>query len=316
MKVLRPFLLGACLSLWCTMVACVNKDSTHTYVLDEVDLVPEGIAYSPTTQLFYLTSIAKSKIITVNEAGVQVDFVGPGKGFTPGVGINIDERNSSVLALGGYYLDDQTRTTLFRFDLRSGKQLATYSITDGGRHFMNDLVLSQTGDVYITDTDAASIYLLKKGSDSLQLFLKTSEIEYPNGIAISDNDELLYVASSTGVRVIDLKTKEVLNGPDSVGVSQGIDGLEFYRGNLYAVQNGVPANGDNFRKLFLNARGDQVTKAQVIDYSLNLPLTFCIANGRAVVIDNSNLQFLDQRNYQITAPDSLRKTKLVSYQID
>ena len=43
------------------LFACTSKTPVE-YVLDEKDLVPEGIAYSEKKDAFYLTSVAKSKI--------------------------------------------------------------------------------------------------------------------------------------------------------------------------------------------------------------------------------------------------------------
>ncbi len=307
---LLPFLL--CLGLSCEK----KKD----FVLDEIDLVPEGIAYSEKDKLLYVTSIAKSKIITVSSTGQQKDFVTQADGYIPGVGIWVDDEKGQVLALGGYFMREKTESALFVFDVRSRKLIRKHSIEDGERHFMNDLVLTRTGDIYVTDTESSSIYVLKNGQRSFELFTRSSDIDFPNGIAVSDNDRKLYVASySKGVRVIDIATKRILNQEDSLSLSHGIDGLEFYKGNLFAIQNGVQKNGDNFRKLLLNKTGDAIVGVEVIDANnaaLNLPLTFCVADGNAVVIGNSNLQFLNQVTFKITAVDSLKKTRLLTYELD
>lgn len=122
-----------------------------------------------------------------------------------------------------------------------------------------------------------------------------------------------------GVKVLDISTKKILNGTDSLGVSQGIDGLEFYNNHLYAVQNGVGANGFNFRKLILNESQDKIVDVEIIDSGnpdLYVPLTFCFMENKAVVIGNSNLGHLNQETMQFSQSDTIPKSKLLVYEID
>lgn len=292
------------------------------YVLADAQLVPEGIAYSAKTRSFYVTSIARSKIVKVDRTtGKQEDFIGEREsGYQPGVGILADDERNRLYALGGYYLLKDSLAALYAFDLTTGNLVQKYEVPPTGEHFLNDLIMDKAGNLYMTDTKDSSVYRLTQGRDSLELFFKSPEISFPNGIAISDDNTRLYVASFPGgVRILDINTKKLLNGPDTTGISNGIDGLEFYRGNLYAIQNGVRANTNNFRKLVLNNNQDQITGVEVIDSNnprLELPLTFCIADDRAVVIANSNLQYWDQTTLQFNIkPDSLKKTKLLVYDL-
>ncbi|MEM7382363.1 MAG: hypothetical protein AAF361_14375, partial [Bacteroidota bacterium] len=59
----RIFILSVTACIW---IACKNNKPKENYLLDELDLVPEGIAYYSKQHKFFLTSIAKSKIITVD----------------------------------------------------------------------------------------------------------------------------------------------------------------------------------------------------------------------------------------------------------
>jgi sugar lactone lactonase YvrE len=301
--------------------ACQSK-LPKEYTLSDPQLVPEGIAYSAKTHSFYISSIAQSKIVKVDRfTGKQEDFIGKGAfGYQPGVGILVDDQNNRLYALGGYYLLKDSIAALYAFDLTTQKLLKRYDMPQAGEHFLNDLIKDQAGNLYMTNTKDSSIYWLKQNGDSLELFYKSKEITFPNGIAISDDNAKLYVASFPGgVRILDLKEKKLLNKADSAGISNGIDGLEFYKGNLYAVQNGVQANTNNFRKLLLNNTQDRITGFQVIDSNnpeLELPLTFCVAGNQAVVIANSNLQYWNQTTLQFDIPpDSLKKTKLLVYEL-
>ncbi len=301
------------------IVACTSKAPSE-YILDEKDLVPEGIAYSAMKDAFYLTSVTKSKIITVDRmSGKQTDFIRENEfGYQPGVGIWVDDQRNRLHALGGYYRLKDSLSSLYTFDLNTHKLLKRYDLTD--EHFLNDMVVDAKGNIYLTDTKDQSIFLLKYQADSLELFYKSPEIEFPNGIALSDDNSKLYIASMPlGIKILDISTKRILNKTDTLGISQGIDGLEFYEGNLYAVQNGVQANGFNFRKLDLNEAQDKILGVKIIDSGnpeLYVPLTFCFAENKAVVIGNSNLGHLDQVTMRFSQSDTIPKTKLLVYEIE
>ena len=300
-----------------------QKDSriVDEYILDEKDLVPEGIAYSKKNDAFYLTSVAKSKIVEVDrKSGKQKDFIKEREfGYSPGAGIYVDEERNQLHAIGGYYRIKDSLSSLFSFDLTTKKLIKRYNVKEEGEHFLNDLVLDKKGNIYLTNSKDSSVYLLKRESDFLELFYKSPEIELPNGIAISDDNTKLYIASITkGVRIFDISTRMILNKADTSGISQGIDGLEFYKGHLYAIQNSVRANSFNFRKLILSENQDAILGVEIIDShtpKLNVPLTFCLKGDSAVVIGNSNLLYLNQETFVFAQSDTIPNTKLLVYQI-
>lgn len=300
-------------------LGCTSK-TPNEYVLDEKDLVPEGIAYSTQKDAFYLTSVTKSKIVAVDRSsGKQSDFIGELEfGYQPGVGILVDDQRNLLHAIGGYARLKDSLSTLYTFDINTKKLVKRYTATRD--IFLNDMIQDAEGSIYLTNSNGASLFLLKQGADSLELFYKSSEIEFPNGIAISDDTTKLYIASFTkGVRILDISTKKILNEIDTLGVSQGIDGLEFYKGNLYAVQNGLDANGFNFRKLILNEAQDKIVDVEIIDSGnpkLYIPLTFCFMENKAVVIGNSNLGHLNQETMQFSQSDTIPNSRLLVYEID
>lgn len=294
------------------------------YVIQDLYLVPEGIDYSPNKDEFYLTSIAQSKIIKLDrKTGKQEGFIESKEyGFRPGAGALVDNKENILYALGGYFMFRDSLTSLFSFDLNSGKLLNRYYIKDTGDHFLNDLIMDKKGNLYLTNSKDSSIYILEKGSNSLKLFFKSAEIEYPNGIAISDDNTKLYVTSYyKGVRSLDIQRKAILNEIDTIGYSHRIDGLEFYNGHLYAIQKGQGEVPNNFKRIILNEEQNRIIGEEIIDdYShnpyLSSPLTFCIANNQAVVIGNSNLEYLDQVNFTFKETDVMKKTKLLVYELE
>lgn len=298
-----------------------QKQMLKEYVIQELYLVPEGIDYSPSKDAFYLSSIAQSKIIKIDrKTGKQEDFIESKEfGYMPGVGIFIDETRNALYALGGYYMSSDSLSSLFVFDLNSGQLTNRYNVENTGEHFLNDMVMDKKGNLFITDTKDSSIYVLRYGDNSLKLFYKSNEIQYPNGIAISDDDTKLYIASTNkGIRSLDIEKKIILNEIDTSGYSQGIDGLEFYKGHLYAIQNGMRQITNNFKKLILNKKQNEIIATEMIDNhnpDLSSPLTFCIVNNQAIVIGNSNLEYLDQVKFTFKETGSMKKTKLLVYNL-
>ncbi len=103
----------------------------------------------------------------------------------------------------------------------------------------NDLVASRRGDIYFTDTAAvgasgatlpAAVYQIKEQGLLARI---TTDIERPNGVALSPDDDTLYVANTAGEFIIafDLDRK-------------GRPGKrrDFARLTMPAPQNGAPAS--------------------------------------------------------------------------
>lgn len=304
-----------------TTLGCSPKFPKE-YILQDKAFVPEGIDYSKKKDAIYLTSVTKSKIIQIDrKSRVQKDFIKEKEfGYSPGAGLYVDDERNQLHAIGGYYRFADSLSSLFTFNLHSGELVKKYDIKDEGEHFLNDMVKDKKGNIYLTNTKDSSIYFLGIERGTLELFYQSTEIQYPNGIAISEDNSKLYIASfSKGVRVLDISTKKLLNNIDTMGISQGIDGLEFHKNHLYAVQNGVRKNTQNFRKLILNEAQDKIIDVEIIDShtpKLNAPLTFCIVDKQAIVIANSNIQYLDQLNFRFSKADSIPFTKLLVYSIE
>ena len=72
----------------------INTSST-AFVIDEKDLHPESIAYDETTGIFYLGSIHKRKIISIDQNGISKIFV--------------PEKQDSLMAVNGIKINSKDR---------------------------------------------------------------------------------------------------------------------------------------------------------------------------------------------------------------
>jgi tetratricopeptide (TPR) repeat protein len=221
------------------------SSSQTAFVLAEDDFFPEGIAYDPVTEEFFIGSVAKRKIVFVDKAvrpGVFALEKQDGLGGVIGMKVDAKRRvlwvNSAIpdrLAGPG---DLPGWSAVFKYDLTTGKLLKKYpSDPKTGPHLFNDLALNENGDVFITDSPQGAIYAIGTEKDELALWLKAVRMTFPNGIALSADGRFLYVSQGEGISVISTKTRSrsLLAVPDDMTLT-GIDGLYFYENSLIAIQ--------------------------------------------------------------------------------
>lgn len=305
------------------LISCAKqakqKQSLVIEVLGEKDLIPEGIAVDPATQLVYLSSIHHKKIVRVNsETGFTEDFWDTG--YKSGVGMLV--QSGKLFAIGSDVEAGPKSSVLLVLDLITGSEESRFSIRDTTDHFWNDLALAKNGLVYITDTEAHSIYRIRYPDGEPEPWVYGEDkVMYPNGIALSEDNTLLYVATwDQGIRVIDPQTAAILNPPDSLTSEIGIDGMKYYKGNLYGIQNGfLEKEKHGLVKIKLSEDGKAVTG---IDYLLmnhplmDVPTTLSIANDTIYLIANSQLESLDQELNQVISPEGLSNTFILKYPLN
>ncbi len=277
------------------------------YTIPENDVVPEGIAYDPATNSFFVSSTYKRKIIKVNSKGKAIDFTEEQQdGLLGVVGMRVDARKRILWAASGdvgsgmpIKNSDSTQigfTGLYKYDLKSGKLIKKYLLhIPGENHFLNDLTLDSLGKPYITDTRNHTIYTINNTNDELEIFLDLTDKYYPNGIDITPDNKYLYVAmySSPHAAIgrIEIATKKV----DLVNLNNqsmsGADGLYFYNNSLIAVIPNQPK--DTLSQYFLDKSGTSVTNSFIHvngDKLLSQPSTGVLVGDKLYFVATSNLQ--------------------------
>ena len=118
---------------------------------------------------------------------------------------------------------------------------------------------------------------------------------YPNGLALSADERRLFVANFAGITVVDLATRTQAPLAHGAGVAlTGADGLYLYRNSLVAVQNAHRAP-DRVVRLFLNAAGDRVEAARVLESNhplYDLPTTGVVVGDEFFYMANTHIQSL------------------------
>ena len=265
------------------------NNSKIAFKIPEKDLMPESIAFDPVEKIFYLGSVYKCKIISIDREGVIKDFVSERQdGLWSVSGLKVDAKNrflwanSSVIpGMKGFNGQNHGFTGVFKYNLENGSLIKKYLLISPIGHSFNDLVVTSHGDVFLTDSYFGAIYKIPHNKDELELFVKPNRFSYPNGIALSNDEKYLYVSHVEGVTVIRLDNKSyfALSNPEDITMT-GIDGLYFYKNSLIAIQNHRPPRVIRF---YLNKDFDQVRSGKIIEF--NNPLIRSPTTG--TLIDNS-----------------------------
>jgi sugar lactone lactonase YvrE len=278
--------------------------ATLAYSLEPRDMLPEGIAYDPEEDCFYVGSIRYGKIFRVSRAGRSSEFAAP-EGMEGVLGLRVDARRRQLWAVASYmpgveaYRKERDgEAGVYRFDLDNGAFLARYPLSNtDARHNLNDVVVSKRGTAYITDGYTGAIYTIDPTRDRLEVLLEPGSTYGPNGIALSADERRLYVSQySLGVVVCDLErgTVEPMRYPEDVVVC-GVDGLYLYRGSLVAIQNFLGMQ--QVSQFYLDGAGEAITGGRVLvrqDPHMMDPTTGALVGDHLFFIANSQLPRVGQ----------------------
>ncbi len=276
------------------------------FTINEKDLIPEGLAIDQRTGDLYMSSLNRRKIVKIDKNGQVSDFIHEAQdNIGPVCGIKVEKADQSVWA--NVCRDDGKSAELLHFD-KSGRLSERFTPPTSGPHLFNDLVLHD-GEVYLTDSLANRVYKFNRQLHRFSEIPLAREVYYPNGIALSDDGKLLYVADAFGILLVDLRhggSREVIGQSATLS---GADGLYWYRNILMAVQNSLgSARVAQFR---LSPKGDQVTEVRTLEYRSPLvasPTTGAIDGRSFYFISNTQLEnFKDDK---ILDPNKLEPIRI------
>lgn len=80
------------------LAGCGHQELVQTaFIIPEKDLVPGGMAYDPVTKTFFVSSVAKRKIITFSLSGKTEDFISSGQdGIGEVLGMKVDPKKQQL----------------------------------------------------------------------------------------------------------------------------------------------------------------------------------------------------------------------------
>lgn len=282
--------------------AAPSGTSEIAYRIPERDLIPEALTYDSARRRFLVGSLYHRKIVQVDErTGATTDFMTADAGKFDGVlGLKIDRTRGLLLVasaalpeMRGFTQADQGRSMLHVLSLATGRAVAAIAPPGAGPHLLNDLVITRRGEAIVTDSAAGVVHRLRAGGRALETIAAIGANTYPNGIALDEDRDAVYVGSFAGLSRVDLKTRRVsVVRPAGDIALGGIDGLAFHRGSLIAVQNSLPGVTRVVR-LVLDDAGGRVLRLDLFDSNLpdhNWPTTGAIVGDDFYYIANSQLR--------------------------
>jgi sugar lactone lactonase YvrE len=253
------------------------------YALPGSNVFPEGIDYWGKTGQYFVSSTGDGSVLRGEiDEPAAAPFAAPAGPFSA-IGVRVDKRNGLLYVAGG------PTGTVRVIDAVTGALLKTFTSGPGG--FLNDLIVAQNGDVYVTDSFRPTLWRIRAGAPAgaLEAWLSfaSTPLQYTPGFNVNGIVEtqggryLIIVQSSTGKLFrIDVGTQEV-QAIDLGGQLVNGDGLELDHKTLYAVAAGAIVKVE-FDQGF--ASGTVVSRTT--DPSFLSPTTLTLVGKRLLVVNS------------------------------
>ncbi len=296
---------------WQARLQAVVAPAEHSVVafrLNEPDFFPDAMTYDRGSRRFLVGSLHKRKVVVVDEInGRTADYATFREaGFLGVRGLVADNVRGALYVLSagertmqGYGEDAEGQAFLHRLQLSSGRQVMRLAPPAApGGHLLTDIVQAPDGTLYLTDGRTGALYRWKPGTRAIEPFVSLGTHLQPRGLAWSGDGRALYVAHIEGLSRVDMRTREVSpvgHAPSLTLV--GIDGLASHRGDLIAVQSGLPKLARVMR-LRLTADGLNVRAVDVLD--ANLPDHDMPTAG--VIVGDGFYYVANSQTHRFTAP--------------
>jgi hypothetical protein len=263
------------------------------FTLPAEDLFPEGLAVDVSNGLFYMGSMHRKKIVEFTLTGGVSDFVEQDVyGLSPVGGVHVDPTDHSVWASTDAGV--KQRPELLHFNTE-GKLLERYASPGKMPYDLNDLVLRGRQEIFATDTEGHHVYRFDRVSHRFTNMKLWRPVFYPNGITLSRDCKLLFVADMLGVIRVDLRTNDSADvDPGAHDTLSGIDGLYWHNGELLGVQYGTGEYRVMRWKLSLDGR--KVVASEILEYRTDLtsdPTTGAIFDDNFYFIANTGIYNLE-----------------------
>ena len=294
-------------------VSCTSKKPELIQLPFQKDLLPEGIAIDSRTKKLYLNSLKNNKIVSSALDGSNPTTFLETNSYNYLSGFGMTIKGDTLYALGNSLPEGKSKSILLLLQLSTGALIDSYSIKDSVSHYWNDLAISTTNQVFITDSESNKIYTIQRPSQAIETYLDSEAIPNSNGITISANDNYLYLASDNGIAVIETASKKLLNKPKEEYSS--IDGLKYYKNNLYGIVNGWGEQSQNgLFKFELNSTGTEILKSKkLVEFTerFRIPTTFDICDGYIYFITNTQIDNLDGNTNEILDLNTLEPYRMM-----
>ena len=234
------------------------------FTVDDPGLIPEGLAYDPQAQAFYLGSIAEHRIVRIDAQQHVEEFAGAAADLDSVLGLAVDSPRHMLYAVSTSALTakgrEHPRNEVVAFDLVTGTLVRRYEAPLATQ--LNDVTIAFGGRAYVTDSGSGQVFELQADRPA-RVLVGPGQLRGSNGIAASADGKSLYVAHATGIAVVDAETGawKALANRTRENVA-AIDGLYQYNGQLIGVEN--VTNPGRVILMRLSHAGDEIVDVRTV----------------------------------------------------
>jgi sugar lactone lactonase YvrE len=269
-----------------------SGDGTRAITLLPAGTNPEGVAFDENTGFFYVSTVGDGTIYrgTPDRRVARPFLPGGEDGRSTAVGVKVDDE-------GLLYIAGGATGRIFVYDTETRELVARFGTGAGG--FINDLIVTEDGDVYATDSFRPFVYRVsaedvEAGGGSVERIPVGPEIRYRagfnlNGIAITENGRHLVLVQSNTGKLFRLTPRaapgerRIRGIPVQGGPLRTGDGILTDGGQLLVVQNG-PELVTEVALTREALRGEVVRRTT--DRTFKTPTTAAFAGNRLLVVNS------------------------------
>jgi sugar lactone lactonase YvrE len=216
----------------CTLAltpAIQGADTPTEITLPGTRVFPESITSTEDGTLI-IGSLGHGNILRIAPGKTEAEeWIKSGTGGLNSIlGVFADEKHGLLWVCSNKFEDKGEATAAKTFDLKSGAPKGSYPLL-GAKAVCNDFAIADDGTAYVSDTEQATIFMLKPGASALEIAAKEPLLAGADGLAFGDKTTL-YVNSFTtnkflrvdigadgkAKRVTELKTPRKLDRPDGL----------------------------------------------------------------------------------------------------
>jgi len=221
---------------------------------DSVLKVPESVLFDGDNKVLYATNIDGTDPWGKDGKGSVAKVGLDGKVIATEWVSGLNAPKGMGLYKGKLYVADLNELVVI--DIAGGKIEKRIVVTDAVG--LNDVSISKSGTVYVSDSKSKRVFIVKDGIS--ELFLDT--LKGPNGVLIRGDD--FYLLDAGGMFKMN-KDKTLTKITD--GMEGGTDGIENISGNDFIIScwQGVVwyVNADGSKQQLLDSRGDKKNTADI-----------------------------------------------------
>ncbi len=188
----------------------------------------------------------------------------------------------------------ERKSGLFQIDLPSGKVLTKHIYKGDSATLFNDLVIHSNGDIYLTDSRQNTVFRYNPAAKKLELWLQNDQLTLANGITLSADESILFVASGNkGIQRIDMQTKKISPVGKGKRTDYGIDGLLYKDKTLIGIIGWPNDRRESHRIIRYRLSDDcylsQVDTLHINKPYINVPTTGALHRNRLFLLSKTNI---------------------------